>query len=128
MKKILLLGDSIRMIYELYVKELLKDRAEVVGPDDNYRFVKYTLWNSGGWINELGRPDIVHWNNGIWDVFRYNEDIGIIIPLDEYVRDIRRTLKELRKTGAQIIWTNITHMFDDTAPCRNEEKDLYNIL
>ena len=39
MKKILLLGDSIRMGYQNEVKELLKDEYEVVFPQENGRFV-----------------------------------------------------------------------------------------
>ena len=43
MKKILLLGDSIRMGYDDFVREKLDRTAEVYFPDDNGRFVQYTL-------------------------------------------------------------------------------------
>ena len=36
-KKVLLLGDSRRMGYEPFVRELLKDVAEVYGPKENGR-------------------------------------------------------------------------------------------
>lgn len=35
MKKVLLLGDSIRMGYDEYVKELLKDTCEVYYDDED---------------------------------------------------------------------------------------------
>ena len=44
MKRVLLLGDSIRMGYDSMVKELLSDKYEVLFPEDNGRFSSYTLW------------------------------------------------------------------------------------
>lgn len=44
MKRVLLLGDSIRMGYDSMVKELLSDKYEVFFPEDNGRFSSYTLW------------------------------------------------------------------------------------
>lgn len=47
MKKVLLLGDSIRMGYDDYVKELLDGKCEVIyDHDDNGRFAAYTLWQA----------------------------------------------------------------------------------
>ena len=65
--KVLLLGDSIRGSYQALVTEILDGKAEVVGPAENGQFSLYTLSSLGRWINELGEPDIVHWNNGIHD-------------------------------------------------------------
>ena len=65
--KVLLLGDSIRMSYQPHVARLLSDRAEVVGPVDNCQYSLYTLSSLDRWIAALGKPDIVHWNNGIHD-------------------------------------------------------------
>ena len=42
MKKVVLLGDSIRLGYQPYLTELLKGRAEVGGIEDNGRFSLYT--------------------------------------------------------------------------------------
>ena len=47
MKKVLLLGDSIRMGYDDYVKEALDGKCEVVyDAEDNGRFAAYTLWQA----------------------------------------------------------------------------------
>ena len=51
--KILLLGDSIRMGYDQFVCELLKDKAEVVYPPDNGRFAQYTLRQLQDWKAQL---------------------------------------------------------------------------
>ncbi len=41
MKKLILLGDSIRMGYAAYVKEKLAGAAEVLFPEENCRFAQY---------------------------------------------------------------------------------------
>jgi hypothetical protein len=58
MKKILLLGDSIRQSYQSLVKEILSGKADVVWPEDNCRFAKYTLWYVNMWTDQFGKPDI----------------------------------------------------------------------
>lgn len=127
MKKILLLGDSIRLSYGTKVKKMLSDFAIVDGPTDNCRFVKYTLWNLQEWLQTYGTPDIIHWNNGIWDIYHLNKDIGIFTPLDEYLKDIKRVLAELRKTDAKIIWVSTTPVADANENCRNEDINRYNL-
>lgn len=67
-KKVLLLGDSIRMGYEKYVKELLADECEVYFSEDNGRFAAYTLWQVNQMFKQYGHFDVVHWNNGYWDM------------------------------------------------------------
>ena len=59
-KKVLLIGDSIRMGYDKYVKNYLSDSCEVYYPKDNCRFAQYTLrhlsdWKSGFNGDEIGR-------------------------------------------------------------------------
>jgi len=114
------------MSYQPLVREKLQGAADVTGPEDNCRFVKYTLWNIGGWVAELGKPDIIHWNNGIWDTYHLNDEIGVFTPLEEYMTYIKRLLKELRKTDAKIIWAATTPVNDNCPVCNNAEIDRYN--
>jgi len=116
MKKVWLLGDSIRENYQELVTEKLAGRAEVVHPMQNCAFSAYTLCCLNSWLKELGTPDIVHWNNGIWDAcVRFMED-GPFTPLDEYVRNLSRILRELKKTGATVIFATST-------PCKDGHPD-----
>lgn len=126
MKKVLLLGDSIRISYQPSVKAKLDGIAEVVGPEENCRFAKYTLWNIAAWINQLGKPDIIHWNNGTWDLYHQHDAMGIFTPLEEYILYIKRVLKELRRTGATIIWAATTPVNAKSIVCKNSEIDKYN--
>lgn len=126
MKKILLIGDSIRQLYQPHVIQKLDGIAEVWGPEENCRFAKYTLWHINEWINTMSSPDIIHWNNGIWDIFHINETAGIFTPLDEYITGLKRILQEMRKTNAQIIWATMTPVDPRFVYCRNDEIDQYN--
>lgn len=130
--KVLLLGDSIRMSYQPLVAKLLEGRATVVGPADNCQFSLYTLSSMGRWIGELGKPDIVHWNNGIHDAGHNPFRSLVQIPLNMYRENIALILKQLRAFTPHVVWATSTPVhpdrpFVDTGwSWRNEEIDLYN--
>ncbi len=95
MKKIALLGDSIRLIgYGTKVPELLKDEYEVYQPNDNCRYAKYTLRALYDWDPDIKGAEIIHWNNGLWDVSDLYGN-GRLTPVDEYVRDMIRIYEVL---------------------------------
>lgn len=126
MKKVLLLGDSIRLGYQPLVQEGLKDLAEVVGPEENCRFSKYTLWGVNLWLKEFGRPDIVHWNTGLWDLHHEAPMVEALSSLEEYIENLRRIVNELQRTGAKIIFATTTPVAVDAIGRSNAEIDLYN--
>ena len=98
MKKIVLIGDSIRMGYDKYVKEALEGVAEVYYPSENCRFSQYTLrflhdWKSKGeWPDDV---DLVHWNVGLWDVIELYDEEPISSP-EHYAEMLRRINKRIR--------------------------------
>jgi hypothetical protein len=130
--KVLLLGDSIRMSYQPLVAKLLEGRATVVGPADNCQFSLYTLSSMGRWIGELGKPDIVHWNNGIHDAGHNPFRSPVQIPLNMYRENIALILKQLGAFTPHVVWATSTPVhpdrpFVDTGwSWRNEEIDPYN--
>jgi len=70
MKKVLLIGDSIRMGYDTYTKMAFESSAEVYFPKDNCRFTGYIIRHLHDWKKELklgNDIDLVHWNAGLWD-------------------------------------------------------------
>lgn len=68
MKKILLIGDSIRIGYDKYTKMAFDGIADVVYPADNTRFAAY-VYRQQPEFHKLcgGNADVVHWNAGLWD-------------------------------------------------------------
>ncbi|RAU93434.1 GDSL-type esterase/lipase family protein [Paenibacillus sp. YN15] len=109
MKKVLLLGDSIRMGYDEYVKDMLKGKCEVYYDDaDNGRFAAYTLWQANQLFRKHGKFDVVHWNNGYWDMNIEAPMTEAIHPIDEYVHFLKRIIAEIRRNGADIIFATTT--------------------
>lgn len=94
--KLLLLGDSIRLSYQPLVADLLAGKAEVVGPRVNGRFALFTLTSLPDWIAELGRPDVIHWNNGIHDAGHHPKRRPVQIPLEDYAGNLRLTIEHIR--------------------------------
>ena len=123
MKKILLIGDSIRFGappnspgYGIYVKEMLEGKAEVFAPDENCRFAQYTLRYLYDWASKLDceKIDIIHWNNGLWDVLRLHGDEPLT-PIDVYVTFLERVYNKLKKLfpNAKIIFANSTPVIEE---------------
>jgi len=126
MKKVLLLGDSIRLGYQPYVQAGLQGLAEVVGSEDNGRYSKYTLWGVNLWIKEFGTPDIVHWNNGLWDLHHEAPMVEALTSLEEYLENLKRIINELERTNATIIFATTIPVVPDAIGRSNAEIDRYN--
>ena len=94
--KVMLLGDSIRMSYQPLVAELLAGKAEVVGPRVNGRFSLFTLTSIPDWVAEFGKPDLVHWNNGIHDAGYNPARRPVQIPLEHYTGNLRLIVSHIR--------------------------------
>ncbi len=127
MKKLLLLGDSIRLGYREEVAKNLEGEFEVWSPEDNCRFAKYTLCGLNGWLETWGeKPDVIHWNNGLWDTcVRYEED-GCFSSVEDYVRDMLKILRELKKYTPNIIFATTTPVNPLHENQDNETIDRYN--
>ena len=120
MKKVLLLGDSIRMGYDDYVKEMLDGECEVYYSEDNGRFTVYTLWQANQMFRTHGSFDVVHWNNGSWDMNTEAPMDGSMIPLDEYTYYLRRIARTLKGWGAKVIFATTPPLFE-TASAVDEQ-------
>ncbi|MDF2989130.1 MAG: hydrolase family protein [Eubacterium sp.] len=113
MKKVLLLGDSIRMGYDEYVKEILGNKCEVYYDDnDNGRFAAYTLWQANQFFKNYGKFDVVHWNNGYWDMNIEYPMVEAMHPIDEYIHFLKRIITEIRRNGAEIIFATTTPVLE----------------
>ncbi len=99
MKKIFLIGDSIRMGYDSYVKMAFEGLAEVYYPNENCRFSTYVLRSISDWHEWSGcgdDVDVVHWNAGLWDALKL-ADGKLHVSLREYKRNVKRIYFTLKK-------------------------------
>ncbi|MGI6713593.1 MAG: SGNH/GDSL hydrolase family protein [Bacilli bacterium] len=110
MKKteILLLGDSIRLFYEPRVRDLLGDEFNVSSPMENCKFTSLTLYTLPTWLSSVPKPDIIHFNNGLWDIAIVHDEDGNFTPLNQYLLNMNRIVRELKKTGAKLIFATTT--------------------
>lgn len=109
-KIVFLIGDSIRMGYCGYAKEMLADVADVYYPDDNCRYVQYTyvcLQNWKAMFEDPEKVDVIVWNNGHWDIAHFDNDTESLNSIEIYQKGLLRILKRLRDyfPNAKIVFT-----------------------
>ena len=117
MKKILLIGDSIRLGYDKYVKMAFEDVAEVYYPEENSRFVMYVYRRLHEWKGELkcgNDIDVVHWNAGLWDDLIL-PDGKHLTPIEIYREYIDRTCNMIK-----ILFPNAKMIFATSTPVQEE--------
>lgn len=129
MKNIFLIGDSIRYGasanpdyktanspgYGVYLEKMLKGKSNVYAPNDNCRFLQYTLRYLYDWTINIDREkiDLVHWNNGLWDVLRVNGDEPLT-PIDIYEKMIVRVADNIKRLfpNAKIVFALSTAVIE----------------
>lgn len=133
LKKILLLGDSIRMGYQPYVAEILKNEAEIWGPSENCAYALYTASRLSAWLQESGIPDLIHWNNGLHDLGCNLRRGPVQFSVGDYLHNLEEIYKQLNATGAKIIWATTTPVSKRPAQIpfwsfSNEDINKYNLV
>jgi len=123
MKKIVLIGDSIRLGYDKYVKDALCGVAEVYYPNDSARFSEYTFRYLADWKNENKWPndiDLVHWNTGLWDVLEISGETPVSNPQQygETIAKIQRQIKILFPMAKQVFATSTSVIEEKYGPTR----------
>ena len=117
MKKIVLIGDSIRLGYEAYVRSAFQGIAEVYAPKENCRFAQYTLRSFHDWKEKGEWPadvDLVHWNVGLWDIAEIYGDPPLS-SLDHYVDMITRIDRRIRRLypNAKVVFATSTSVVEE---------------
>lgn len=122
MKKLYLIGDSIRMGYCEYVKIALKGKADVYWNEGNARFAEYVLYSIGDWEHKqkIGEDTAcVHWNAGLHDVIR-TMDEDPLTPTEIYGYYIDRICQRLKK-----YYPNAVQIFATSTPVQEELYDYW---
>ena len=127
MKKVTLLGDSIRQLgYGKRVLEILgKDGITVFQPEDNCRFAKYTLRMLFDYKNDISGSDVIHWNNGLWDVSDLFGD-GSFSSVGEYCENMLRIADILLKITPNVIFATTTPVRNGYPYQKNEDIEKFN--
>ena len=118
MKKIVLIGDSIRQGYDRYVKMALEGIANVYYPANNCRFAAYIVRHITDWKEEMtcgDDVDLVYWNAGLWDGLTM-VDGKPHTPLETYQEYIERVCNIIK-----ILFPKAKMIFATSTPVQEEQ-------
>jgi lysophospholipase L1-like esterase len=104
---IALIGDSIRLYSEPFVRDCLPSRFRLRSPSVNCKSSHHVAAGIREWVPP-GSADIVHINCGLHDV---RHDPGQRRPVstpEEYLANLGRVFDHLAGTGASVIWATTT--------------------
>jgi lysophospholipase L1-like esterase len=108
MKKLILIGDSIRMGYEATVRNELANVAEVASPQDNGGDSRNVLRHLNDWVLSQ-MPDAVHLNCGLHDLRREFGSPDPQVPIEEYEANLREILQKLKQAApGKVMWATTT--------------------
>ena len=119
--RVLLIGDSISIGYTVPVRKLLAGEMNVHRPLTNCGPTRNGVLELDRWLHDKrmgkGKWNVIHFNFGLHDLKYmgpngenlYSPEKGNQqVPLKEYERNLNYIVKELKKTGARLIWRNTT--------------------
>jgi lysophospholipase L1-like esterase len=108
LKKVILVGDSIRMHYQEIVRRELAGQAEVAWPDENGEKSEKVLRHIEEWVFPQS-PDIVQVNCGLHDLKKKFESAIPAVPIERYRENIHAILSKLiKQPGMTMIWAATT--------------------
>jgi len=120
--QVLIIGDSISMGYTQPVVELLKEVADVKRVPANAGSTEMGLKGIEKWLggkDGKAKWDLIHFNWGLWDLCyrhpkskvqgRRDKVNGTVTATPkQYGKNLEELVLRLKKTGAKLIWANIT--------------------
>lgn len=121
--KVLIIGDSISIGYTPFVNEMLKGEAAITHNRGNAQHTAFALTNLNAWIGKT-KWEVIHFNWGLHDLCYKNPQSKnpqsknpnqrdkvngrILVPIDQYERNLETLVERLRQTGAKLIWASTT--------------------
>jgi acyl-CoA thioesterase-1 len=100
-----MIGDSISLHMQGYVKEALAGKANVHRAPANCGPTSLGLRKLDVWLGD-GNWDVIHFNFGIHDRNT---------PVAEYSQRLEQLVERMKKTGAKLVWASTTPIPDDPA-------------
>ena len=108
--RVLLIGDSISIGYTVPVRKLLAGKANVHRILTNGGPTSNGLANLAKWLGD-SKWDVIHFNWGLHDL-KYMDTGKPQISLEDYEKNLRTLVTQLKATGAKLIWCNTTPVPD----------------
>ncbi len=128
---VLLIGDSISMLYTQKVRKHLSNLANVYRAPANCRSTRQTLEEIESYLGDK-KWDVIHFNWGIHDVTRVGPDGQTDpegtpqVPLKAYRKNLQRLVRRLKATGAELVWGSTTPVARDVGIRKNADIEACN--
>jgi acyl-CoA thioesterase-1 len=113
--RVLIIGDSISIGYTPFVKQQLKDKANIIHAPGNNESTARGLERLDAWLGPK-KWDVIHFNWGLHDLKYIDEKTKIAevgkgkqwVPVETYEKNLAELVQRLKKTGAKLIWCSTT--------------------
>jgi len=113
--RVLLIGDSISIGYTVATRELLKGKANLHRIPTNGGPTTRGLESLEDWLG-TGKWDVIHFNWGLHDLKYINDKKQLVakgkglqqVSLEDYEQNLKKLVKQLKNTGAKLIWCSTT--------------------
>ncbi len=112
--RVLIIGDSISIGYQVPLREALKGQANVHRPGTNCGPTTRGVENIEGWLGD-GKWDVIHFNFGLHDVRHFENGVGTDadkgqrqVSEADYEQNLEQLVTRMKKTGAKLIFAMTT--------------------
>ena len=127
MKRIILVGDSIRMGYQETVRAELVGWADVWRPEQNGGTSENVLAHLDEWAITR-QPDVLHLNCGLHDLTREFGQDTAAVPLDAYAKNVQAILTRVKtETNAIVVWALTTPVNQEWHHHKNKPFDRFEM-
>jgi acyl-CoA thioesterase-1 len=126
--RVLLIGDSISMGYTLPTRKLLAGKANVHRVPENGGPTSNGTAKLAKWLG-AGKWDVIHFNWGLHDL-KLDKDGKHQIPIDQYEKNLRELVQQLKATNAKLIWASTTPVPEGklNPPRKDSDVQAYNAV
>jgi len=108
--RVLLIGDSISILYTTTVRRELHGRANVHRAPENCAYSAKGVEQIEKWIGD-GKWDIIHFNFGLWDWYGWKQEQRA--TPESYAANLKKIVKVLKSTNAKLIFATTTPPCDE---------------
>ena len=123
--RVLLIGDSISMGYTLPVRKLLAGKANLHRIPTNGGPTTNGIANLKKWLGD-GKWDVIHFNWGLHDLKLIDNKHQV--PIDEYEKNLRELVTQMKATNAKLIWCSTTPVPDGASIRNKDDGPKYNAV
>lgn len=120
--RVLSIGDSISMNYESAARENLKGIANYHRITDNSWSTARCISFTSYWMGDYTKPgrgwDVILFNSGLHDMKQKELGGAYAMPLEDYKKNLRIWIEQMKPTGATLIYVTTTPVQNDSGSAR----------